>query len=158
MKKLLVIILVIISVDLVAQDYTYYQIAFERFISSSDAYKSQSCYRKGDFVILEEVIPFDKMSYLFQNRIDSLKKSEIVLGSSVLLYKSLSIGKKRSKMKVIFSEQKDGIFFAEATCTRKKTVGPYKDLSPFGTSVVFMFKIKSPDEVELIKVSEITNL
>lgn len=160
MKKLLISVLIVLSFDLVAQDYTHYKIAFERFISTSKAYKSQSCYRREDFVIMEEIVPFDKMSFLFQSQIDSLKKLEIHWESNtrVLSYKSLRIGKKRSKMKLFFSAMKDEIFFAEATCTRNKAATLYKSLSPFGMSIVFMFRVTSQGEVELIKVSEIANL
>jgi hypothetical protein len=40
-EKMLVIIGVIISFDLIAQDYKYCQIAFERFISTSDGHRAK---------------------------------------------------------------------------------------------------------------------
>lgn len=159
MKKLLTVFLLIISFDLIAQDNGIYQIAFTRFISTSDAYKSKSCYRTNDFVIMREIVPFDKLSFLFQKHIPSLKESENDLpNDSTFLSEGMLIGKKRSRMKVFFTEKKGGIFFAEVTCTSTKKTTPYSSLSPFGTSAVFMFSVTSSGEVELIDVSEISNL
>lgn len=85
-------------------------------------------------------------------------KAEPIAIDPVLNFKPLSLGKRKSKMKVFFTETKDRIFFAETTCTRTKTPSKYKALSPFGTSVVFMFWVTPSGKVDLIRVSKLDNM
>jgi hypothetical protein len=106
-----------------------------------------------------EVIPFDKLSYLFQQQMEGIRKLDTVLSSTSKITPpgKLGIGEKRGRMKIFFTEIRNGIFFAEATCTRRKAILPYRSMPSFGTSAVFMFKVRSIDGVELIEVANITN-
>ena len=160
MKRSLALFILLLPFDLAAQDYSYYAQAFEKFIENSEEYKSQSCYRRGNAVIAKEIVPFNKLSYLFESQIDSAKDSTTFPKSDKagLTYKQLTIGKRKSRMKIFFTDMRDGIFFAEATCTKSKAMTSYEKLSPFGSSVIFMFMIDATGEIQLVNVSAFSNL
>jgi len=138
------------------QDYSLYQKAFRDIIASSDAFKESDCYCEGDFVIMEEIVPFDKMSFMFTDELSELS-GESVQAEGSLSYSDLGIGKKKSKLKIFFSEQKNGVFFAELFCDAKKKQTSFDMLSSFGLSQVYMFTVNSEGNIELVDQKEISN-
>lgn len=156
MKLFITVFFALLFWSQTVQDYYFYQNAFKEIIASSDAFRESDCYCEGDFVIMEEIVPFDKMSFMFTDKLsDYLGRS--VQRERPLSYSDLDIGKKKSKLKIFFSEQKDGVFFAELFCDAKKKLTSFDMISSFGVSYVYMFKINSEGNIELVDQKEISS-
>ena len=61
--------------------------------------------------------------------------------------------KKCAKLKIYFTEQQDGVFFAELIKEKKRNV-KYDSRTHFGVSHMYMFK-NSQGKIELLEVKKI---
>lgn len=107
-------------------------------ITSSDEYKSLKI-SESDYIVSDEIIDFYKYGaffnfeysdplYLMQDPVKYINNNLSKLNS-----------KKRGKVKIFFSEEKDNIFFAEFFYT-KDPLFKYSDSPIFGKSYLYMFK------------------
>jgi hypothetical protein len=138
------------------QDYYHYRAAFKDVISTSEAFVKSHCYCEDDFVIMKEVVPFNSMSFLFTGKLNAYTQVPAP-STDFLSYADLRLGRKKSRLKIFFSEERDGIFFAELFCDVKKKIVSYDDRPAFGLSHVYMFRVNQGGYIELVDQKEISN-
>ncbi|NME72831.1 hypothetical protein [Flammeovirga aprica] len=126
-------------------DFFYYKKAFTEIILNTDSFRSSYCYSNDDYVIMHEIVPQEEMSHFsdkeFEDNISHTSSDTVFISGHYPFHKFL--GKRKSRLKVYFSEMKHNIFLAEVLCDGTKKNIKYKDLPPFGSSQVFMFKVDS---------------
>lgn len=129
-------------------------------IISTDQYTAYTGNPK-KYHVSDELIVFSKMGKMFKNQlaendfelsdydIVTDEKKENTIDKSLLGLNR----KKCAKLKIYFTEQRDGIFFAELIRENKRNV-EYDSRTHFGTSHIYMFK-NNQGSVELLSVQEI---
>ena len=149
MKKYIILFcLQLCSMMVYCQNQHYYTLAIKNHLLNSEPFKSLDCYSINYFAIMEELVPFDEMSFVFRDELDSVKGQLQEKGENHNNVK-LCLGKKRGKLKFFFTEEKNGFFMIEVFCDSKKKEVSYESISSFGSSLMYLFQIKS-DGVHLI--------
>ena len=136
-----------------------YKDALEIIVNSDD-YKTYTSNPK-KYHISDELIVFSKMGKMFKKPlsendvelsdydiVDNDKKKNTIEKTLLDLNK-----KKCAKLKIYFTEEQDGIFFAELIKEKKRNV-EYDSRTHFGVSHMYMFK-SNQGKIELLQVQKI---
>lgn len=155
-------IIIVLSVFFLSFSTTENIDIYKQALGKITASKEYSSFTKNQkkYYVSNEVISYTKMAKHFKKQLEQynpLTDEQIArnayeenLSNDKLL--TLNI-KKCSKVQINFSEEKEGIFFAELIKSKKKVKysNPY-----FGVSYLYMFRKKGED-VELIDTIELDN-
>ena len=128
----------------------YYKLAMP-LIQNSNEFKEYG-FNQNNYHVSSEIISFSNYSQLFTNKLDNGKLFEINKNEvSGLNNDLLKLNKKEcGKIKMYFSEIKEGFFFVEVFVSKKKNL-KYKNRPVFGLSKVYLFKVLD----EKISISKI---
>jgi len=153
MKKIIILCYLILPFTVVAQTEKYKK-AIEIIVNSNE-YKAYTNNPKG-YQVSDELIVFSKMGKMFKKQLsennvelsdydivnNDKKKNKIDKGL-------LDLNKKKcTKLKIYFTEQQDGIFFAELIKEKKRNL-EYNSRTHFGVSHIYMFK-NNQGRIELV--------
>jgi hypothetical protein len=107
-----------------------------------------------NYQVSSEIIAFSNFDRFFKDELNKNIPVEIVENEVVKLRKELlNLNlRKCGKVKVFFSEQRENIFFVEIFIDKKKNI-EYKQRPIFGSSKVYMFKIRN-EEISLVAVKD----
>lgn len=157
------IIVIVLSTFFLSFSTTEKMDDYKHALSKITASKEYSSFLKNQkkYYVSNEVISYTKLAKYFKKELEEynpLTDEQIArdaykdnLSNDNLL--TLNV-KKCSKVQINFSEEREGIFFAELIKTKKKV--EYKDIY-FGVSYMYMFKKNKDNIVELINILEIDN-
>lgn len=136
-----------------------YEDALEIIIYSNE-YKEYTNNSK-KYHVSDELIVFSKMGKMFKDKLVyngiELSDYDIIVNdkkSNIIDNNLLKLNKKKcAKLKIYFTEENNGIFFAELIRESKHNV-KYDNKTHFGISHMYMFK-ESKGKVELLYIQEI---
>ena len=136
-----------------------YKDALEIIINSNE-YKAYTSNPK-KYHVSDELIVFSKMGKMFISKLNEngieLSDYDIVINDNkknIIDENLLSLNKKKcAKLSIYFTEQNEGIFFAELIKESKRNV-KYDNRTHFGNSHMYMFK-ENQGKVELLNIQEI---
>ncbi|KAF2508989.1 hypothetical protein E0W72_10525 [Flavobacterium arcticum] len=122
------------------------------FILESEEYQSFHVNNK-NYVVSEEILFFEELGMWFDMSLSiSLINQPSVFETDEEL---LSLNKrKRGKVNIFFSQEKDDTFFAEIFYTIKSRVYKYSERPSFGSSYIYVFS-NEKGEVKLLQVEQI---
>ncbi len=128
----------------------YYKQAMPLILNSNE-FKGYGV-NHNNYHVSPEIISFSNYSELFTDELSNDKSFEIDKNEVSRLENDLLKFNKREcgKVKVYFSEMKEGFFFVEVFVSKKKNL-KYKDKLVFGSSQVYLFKVLN----EKISISKI---
>lgn len=158
MRNIIILCYLILPFTVTAQ-IEQYKDALE-IIVNSDEYKTYANNPK-KYHISDELIVFSKMGKMFKKQLANnsveLSDYDIVINDKKenSIDKSLlGLNKKKcAKLKIYFTEQQDGIFFAELIKEKKRKV-KYDSRTHFGISYIYMFK-DNQGKIELVSIQKI---
>lgn len=158
MKSIITLYCLIVSFAIMAQ-IEQYKNALEIIVSSNE-YKTYTSNPK-NYHVSEELIVFSKMGKMFKTQLSEndieLSDYDIVNNDkkkSTINKALLNLNKKKcAKLKIYFTEQQDGVFFAELIKEKKRNV-EYDSRTHFGVSHMYMFK-NNQGKIELLEVKKI---
>ncbi len=158
MRNIIILCCLILPFAVVAQTEQYEK-ALE-IIFSSNQYEAYASNPK-KYHVSDELIVFSKMGKMFKKQLTEndieLSDYDIVINdkkSNAIDKALLDLNKKKcAKLKIYFTEQQDGIFFAELIRENKRNV-KYDSRTHFGNSYMYMFK-SNQGKVELLDIQEI---
>lgn len=158
MRNIIILCYLILPFTIMAQ-IEQYEEALE-VIVNSDEYKAYTSNSK-KYHVSDELIVFSKMGKMFKKQ---LSENDVELSDYDIVYNDkkkntidkalLDLNKKKcAKLKIYFTEEQDGIFFAELIKEKKKNV-KYDTRTHFGISHIYMFR-SNQGKIELLEVQKI---
>lgn len=158
MRNIIIVCFLVLPFTITAQTQQYKD-ALEIIVNSNE-YKSYTNNPK-KYHVSEELIIFSKMGKMFKKQ---LSKNDVELSDYDIVNNDrkkntidkglLDLNKKKcAKLKIYFTEQQDGVFFAELIKEKKKNV-EYDSRTHFGVSHMYMFK-NNQGKIELLEVQKI---
>lgn len=134
-----------------------YEEAIEIMIDDSSKEDQIHCFCKKNFTIMKEVVDFESISFLFKDEIKEHSKGTIKDQVIEVSDSRIELGRKKSKFKIYLTNVRNGIFFAQQFCDGKKSNTTYDDISLFGQSQAYMFKVMPSGQVTLVKVKRLSH-
>lgn len=158
MKNIILVCCLILPFTVTAQ-IEQYKDGLEIIINSNQ-YRAYTTNPK-KYHVSDELIVFSKMGKMFKKQLAEndieLSDYDIVINDkkkNTIDEALLDLNKKKcAKLKIYFTEQQNGIFFAELIRENKRDV-EYDDRTHFGISHMYMFK-NNQRKIELLDVQEI---
>lgn len=158
MKNIIILCYLILPYAVTAQIEQYNE-ALE-IIINSDQFEAYTSNPK-KYHVSDELIVFSKMGKMFKKQLAEneieLSDYDIVINDkkkNIIDKALLDLNKKKcAKLKIYFTEQQDGVFFAELIRESKRDV-EYDSRTHFGISHMYMFK-NNQGKIELLDVQEI---
>ena len=158
MKNIIILCYLILPFAVTAQTEQYKD-ALEIIVNSNE-YKTYTSNPK-KYHVSEELIVFSKMGKMFKKQ---LSENDVELSDYDIVNNDkkkntidkglLDLNKKKcAKLKIYFTEEQDGIFFAELIKEKKRNV-EYGSRTHFGISHMYMFK-NNQGNIELLEVQKI---
>ncbi|WP_422107275.1 hypothetical protein [Winogradskyella sp.] len=143
----------------ISEQMVQYKDALEIIINSNEYSSYTSNPRK--YHVSDELIVFSKMGKMFK---EQLSENDIELSDYDIVNNDkkkntidktlLDLNKKKcAKLKIYFTEEQGGIFFAELIKEKKRNVN-YDNRTHFGISYMYMFK-NNQGKIKLLKVQKI---
>jgi|GEM_PF-2133320 len=144
-----------ISTQLISDDDLYKKALYE--MEKTEEFDNIIKENKGYFVS-NEILSFNTLSLFYKDELgisahQFFAKDKLIASDHSSLLKLST--RKRSYLKVFFTEVKDDIFFCEVFETNARKL-KYEELAKFGISYIYMFKIKG-NGIKLMHIKALSN-